>query len=149
MTGQHEPGLIGTGAIADKNTNVLRCVARRMQHLRGDVAERKHLFVAGSHRQQHVARHRIGGSESRSGERAGAVEPQEREIEPRDCRHHVRRHRRRVRRQRLDLLVDRRSRLRRRRHGVQRGHRQRRPDQDAAPQRHHLAPVADGAAANH
>ena len=46
VSGQHEPGLVGAGAIAHEKTNVLRRVARRVQHLRRDVAERKHLVVA-------------------------------------------------------------------------------------------------------
>jgi hypothetical protein len=48
MAGQHEPGLISPGAIADKDTDVFRSVAGRMQHLRSDVAKRKYLFVARS-----------------------------------------------------------------------------------------------------
>src|SRR4051794_40071700 len=48
MAGQHEPWLISTGVIAHKDTDVFRGVARRMQHLRSDVAEWKDLFVARS-----------------------------------------------------------------------------------------------------
>ena len=48
MTGQHEPGLVGPGSIAHEETDVLRRVTGRVQHLRSDVAERKHLFVANS-----------------------------------------------------------------------------------------------------
>src|SRR5712671_3674745 len=45
MASQHEPGLIGPCAITDEDADMLRSVARRMQHLRSDVAKRKHLFV--------------------------------------------------------------------------------------------------------
>src|SRR5437667_12182863 len=48
MAGQREPGRISTGVITHKDTNVFRGVARRMQHLRSDVAERKDLFIARS-----------------------------------------------------------------------------------------------------
>jgi hypothetical protein len=48
VAGQHEPRLIGPGVIAHKDTDVFRGVARRMQHLGSDVAERKDLFITRS-----------------------------------------------------------------------------------------------------
>ena len=46
MASKHEPRLVSPGAIAHENTDVFRSVARRVQHLRSDVAELEHLFIA-------------------------------------------------------------------------------------------------------
>lgn len=48
VAGQHEPRLVRPGAITHKDTDVFGGVPRGMQHLRGDVAERKHLFITRS-----------------------------------------------------------------------------------------------------
>ena len=55
VAGEHEPRLVGAGAIGDEERNMLRSVSGRVQHLDGHVAESEHVAVA------HTVEREMGG----------------------------------------------------------------------------------------